>query len=427
MNFYFIGIKGTGMSALACYLSDLGHNIKGCDVTRYIFTQKTLDEHFIPYEDYENMDYQNFEYIVLGNAFKSNHLIQQLKKDNKTILTYQQILSQLSDNHRSIAVCGTHGKTTTTHMIKQLFSEHMCSYIIGDGIGKGINNPEYFVFEACEYQDNFLNYHPNIVVLTNIDFDHVDYFKNQEQYNHSFLSFLNNTKDFVVLNQDDAYSHAIQHFISAPVYTYGIDSNCNIRAIDITYSVNGVYFSIKFNDEIFSGLSLPIYGKHLFYDALASIAVGLILGESIDKIIDNLNQFKPAKRRFNVLEINSNVIVDDYGHHPDEINKTLESIKQKYPSKSIQIIFHPDRSSRIAYFFSRYISIFKQFEKVYIIPFIGTKQGSDEEQLINDFVKIPNITILNDELFEKTYKNTVFLFTGSKDMTGHIKRLSETL
>ena len=211
MNIYLIGIKGTGMSALACLLSDLGHHVRGSDVTRYIFTEEKLKEKGILCDSLKNPNYKDYPYVVLCNTFWKQSVVEQLKKENKTIFTYQEMIRYLSNQTPSIAICGTHGKTTSALMIETMLSDKQtCSSIIGDGEGKGKKDADYFIFEACEYEDNFLNYTPNIIVLSNIDFDHVDYFKNQKQYNQSFLTFLNQCKDFVIINQDDAITAALK-------------------------------------------------------------------------------------------------------------------------------------------------------------------------------------------------------------------------
>lgn len=427
MKYYFIGIKGTGMSALACYLKDLGYDVSGCDVNRYIFTQDNLDRHHILYDDFSSPHYQDYDCIILGNAFQNHTWIDKLTKKQKLVVSYQEILNQLSTIYPSIAICGTHGKTTTSHMIHTVFFHHQCSCIIGDGYGCARQNPEYFIFEACEYQDNFLNYRPNIIVLTNIDFDHVDYFKNQEQYNQSFCQFLNQAKDFVLLNNDDLNSESIKKSISKPVFTYGIDKPSDVMASNVVYDSKGTTFSIIYQQQKYENLHLPIYGQHLFYDALASIALGLILNEPIAFIIHQLENFTPAKRRFNIYQKNSNVIVDDYGHHPKEIKLTIQSIKQKYPTKTLKIIFHPDRSSRIAYFFDNYLTVFRQADSTFIIPFINTQKESNEEKLLQSFCKHPRIQLFSDTFYQHDYENTVFLFTGSKDMHDNIQKLLDIL
>ena len=190
MNIYMVGIKGSGMSALAQILKDLNHNVKGADVDHYLFTEKKLHEKEITIESFENMNYEDCDIIIVGNAF-----IDKFSFKNKKIISYQQALSLISDKFFSIAVCGTHGKTTITNMIKHILS-NFCgvSYLVGDGSGKANINDKYFIYEACEHKDHFLSYSPNIIVCSNVDYDHVEYFSNKKQYKSSFKSIISTTE-----------------------------------------------------------------------------------------------------------------------------------------------------------------------------------------------------------------------------------------
>lgn len=188
-------------------------------------------------------------------------------------------------------------------------------------------------------------------------------------------------------------------------------------AKEVVFNEQGVSFIIEYHNQRSERMILPIYGKHLFYDALSSIALGLILHQDLKTMIQSLSFFKPAHRRFNISEVQDNVIVDDYGHHPFEIQQTILSIKQKYPHKKLKVVFHPDRYSRIQYFYQQYVDIFQTIDEVYIIPFIGTLPHSKEEALLTQFLKYPNIHFIQKDIFEKEYHDVVFLFTGSKDMS----------
>ena len=178
------------MAGLALIIKGLGHEVAGCDINKDLFTQRFLLENNIEIQDIENMDYSNSDIIVLGNAYLDKYSF-----NDKKVITYQELLSTIVDKYYSIAVCGTHGKTTTTNMIKQVLSDfYLTSYLIGDGQGYAHPLAEYFVFEACEHKDHFLSYHPDIVVCLNVDYDHVEYYKNKKQYKESFINFLNKSK-----------------------------------------------------------------------------------------------------------------------------------------------------------------------------------------------------------------------------------------
>ena len=183
MNIYMVGIKGSGMAGLAQILFDLGHNVKGSDSSNYVFTEEKLKEKGIEIESLDNMNYKDSDIIIIGNSFIGTYDF-----INKKTISYQEALSYLNDKYYSIAVCGTHGKTTTTNMIKHVLSStYDISYLVGDGQGKAYPNGNFFVYEACEHRRHFLSYNPDIIVCTNIDYDHVDYYKNKEEYKKAFF------------------------------------------------------------------------------------------------------------------------------------------------------------------------------------------------------------------------------------------------
>jgi UDP-N-acetylmuramate--alanine ligase len=178
MKYYFVGIKGTGMSALALIIKDLGNEVVGADINKPLFTEKELLNNDIVIESLDDMHYQDCDIIVVGNTF-----VDKFTFDNKEVMTYQELLSYIADKYYSIAVCGTHGKTTITNMIKHVLSDiDNVSYLVGDGTGKAYKDSKYFVFEACEHRDHFLSYFPDMIVCDNVDYDHVEYFKTKRQY-----------------------------------------------------------------------------------------------------------------------------------------------------------------------------------------------------------------------------------------------------
>ncbi len=413
------------MAAIACLLSDLGHQVEGCDVSRYIFTEKELKKRNISIDSFDNFTIKPCDYVIIGNSFENyRHYF-----DSNKVLTYQEVIAYLSNKHFSVAVCGTHGKTTTSHMVYQTLKEtNKCSTIIGDGYGKATKDCNTFVFEACEYKDNFLNYTPNIILVTNIDYDHVDYFKTNQQYVDSFINFINNAKNFALINNDDVNSNKIKDQIKIKYYTYGIDNKSDVQASNILYLENGISFDIKYGNITYKNLFVPLFGKHIFYDALSCIALSLILQKSIHSTIKNLSLFKHPSRRFNVIECHyNNIIVDDYGHHPLEIQNTINAIKQKYNYEKLIIIFHPDRASRIDYFFKQYIEVFSQANKTFVIPFLNVENDKQEQDIIKRFSFVENIEVFDDNFFNNSYKNTIFLFTGSKDMSQYIRQLLNIL
>lgn len=409
MKYYFVGIKGSGMAGLALIIKGLGYEVAGCDINKDLFTQRCLLENNIEIQDIENMDYSNSDIIVLGNAYLDKYTF-----NDKKVITYQELLSTIVDKYYSIAVCGTHGKTTTTNMIKQVLSDfYLTSYLIGDGQGYAHPLTEYFVFEACEHKEHFLSYHPDIVVCLNVDYDHVEYYKNKKQYKESFRKFLNQAKEKVIINSSLSYKRN-------QCVSFGFN-NSSIKAKNVRYTEKGIYFNLYVNKEYIKDVFLPFYGKHMLINSLACIACCSYLKIPTTNILESLKKYKNAGRRYNISFFNSNVIIDDYGHHPTEIKSTILAIKQEFNDKNIVVIYHPDRPKRLTTFLEDYKKAFNSVDKVYVLPFINdSEEGRKAIDLLVDDNKINRFS----DSFYKEYKNTVFLFTGSKEMVNIIKKLS---
>lgn len=400
------------MSGLAQILYDLKNEVRGCDVKDSLFCEEKLVEKGIIIDDFDNMNYQDSDVIIVGNVFINKYSFEQ-----KEVLTYQEALSLISEKYYSIAVCGTHGKTTITNMIKHVLSTIFpISYLIGDGQGKAASNAKYFIFEACEHKEHFLSYHPNMIVCSNIDYDHVEYYKNKKTYKKTFYKFFENAKNVIIINNSIKYKN------SSKSITYG-ENKSNIRADNIIFNEEGVLFSLFVNGKEYKNITLPIYGKHMLYDALACISCCYLLNVEVDTIIDRLKTYQSAKRRYNLTYINDNVIVDDYGHHPEEIKATIESIKQQFKNKDLYIIYHPDRPKRLTCFLYKYEKVFKQAKKTFILPFLN--MDKEKENALKAIIDNKKIVLYNDKEFMKKYNNTVFLFTGSKEMKKQIKELIE--
>lgn len=416
MKYYIVGIKGSGLCGMAQILYDLGNEVKGADVSQEIFTEYNLKDKNIEIESLDDMHYQDSDLIIVGNAFLNKYDF----KDKKTI-TYQEMLSNLNDAFYSIAVCGTHGKTTTTNMIKHVLSNfEKTTYLVGDGQGHGEQKAKYFVYEACEHRDHFLSYHPNMIVCSNIDFDHVEYFSSKKQYRQSFKTFFKQCKDILVLNDSIDYKDDN----NKNILSYGLN-NASLKAKNVKYDENGIKFDLIYQNEIYSNLHLPFYGKHMLLDSLACISCLTALGYDITKTIDILKTYKEAGRRYNITFVKNNVIIDDYGHHPKEIESTINAIKQEFTNKKLITVYHPDRPKRLTYFLNKYINVFNKTEKTFVLPFLHM----DEEgtNAINSIIDNKKIFAFNNELFINNYENHIFLFTGSKEMRPLINKLINNL
>lgn len=397
-----LGIKGSGMSALAILLSEYGFEVSGCDTLEYVFTQECLDEHNIKY--YGDIVEDDYDFVIKGNSYD-------LKYSFKCpVYRYVDVLRYLSCRYYSIAVCGSHGKTTTTGMLATILKDK-CGYLIGDGSGYLKEESKYFVFEACEYKRNFLNYKPNVILINNIDLDHIDYFDSIDDYVSAFLEFSSNAKDVVIVNGDDIHLSGFKDVIK---FGFGSDNDIVIR--DYIQSNESARFSLCYKGKVYSDIELNLYGKHQVYDAVGAICVGLYLNESVDVIISNLRDYKFNNRRFNESLYGSNIIVDDYGHQPNQLIATYTSLKIKYPDKQIVCIFKPDRYSRLFYFKDEFVRALYMFDEAYICDFPACSKNDLTFPFSATSLVDNKITFFdeNDYSVFKDKENTVFLVTSSK-------------
>lgn len=409
-----LGIKGSGMAALATLLSSLGLDVSGCDREEYIFTQDLLDEKGIRY--YSDIVDGDYDFIIKGNSYECDY------KFSCPVYKYIDVLRYLSCRYNSIAVCGSHGKTTTTGMLSTILKDK-CIYLIGDGSGGGIKD-DYFVFEACEYKRNFLSYNPSYILITNIELDHIDYYKDIEDYVSAFLSFKERARSKVIVNGDDEYLSTFKGCLK-----YGFNE-CNDLVIkDYVQTSEGASFSLCYKGKMYDDIHLNLYAKHQIYNAVGSIFIAMLLGENIDVIINNLSLYKVNKRRFNIEEIGSNIIVDDYGHQPSQIKATLESLKIKYKDKKMVCIFKPDRYSRLFYFKENFIDVLSLFDESYICNFPSCS-SNDLSFPFSPFCLVGDgIKFFDEKDFSifRQRENTVFLVTSSKYVNNIKEGIKEML
>lgn len=417
MKYYFIGIKGSGMSALAMLLKDCGHEVIGSDVEEYIFTQVELSKRGISIFNF-NCNNFNSEYIVIiGHNFidSDNEEVVKAKRENKWY-EYNDFISELIKQYYSIAVCGTHGKTTTTSLVSLILNEiDECGYLIGDGSASLSALSNYFVFEACEHKEHFLKYKSNIILITNIDYDHVDYYKSKEDYIKAFHKFIDNAIDRVIVNGDDANMAQLKGTIK-----YGLEDYNDYIAKNVKEDEKGISYDLYNRENFIKRVSFPFFGHHMVYNTLGAISVGLTLDINIDRIVQGVKKFNGVKRRFNEIKIEDNVYIDDYAHHPKEIASTINSVRQKYPNKKIVAFFRGDRYSRVQYFASDIATSLAKADDCYVLPFplcSEKEEGIDIDEtylsLFNEKIKFLN----NDEYIKiSSYDNCVYVFMSSKNM-----------
>ncbi|MBR3049167.1 MAG: UDP-N-acetylmuramate--L-alanine ligase [Bacilli bacterium] len=433
MKYYCIGIKGTGMSTLAQILSDLGNEVSGYDDARgHKFTQEGLEERNIPiYYDHDH-EIDKDTIVTYSVAFSTNHPeMKRVKELGLTIKKYNEIMGDIVDMFDTIGVSGTHGKTTTSSLIRHIIEDKMeCNYFIGAGDGHASPDNKYFVVESDEFNRHFTAYHPKYSIITNIEAEHLECYKDIDDIRDTFEIFANNTKDLVVANGDNEEVRKINY--NTKVKFFGFNEDNDIVIKNMKLEDTGSEFDIYVNNELFGHFDIPLYGEHMVLDAAAAIALTKELGFTKDEIHASLETFVNAKRRFAEEKINGSIIIDDYAHHPTEIKVTLEAIKQKYPNKKLIVVFVPNTYSRTKDFTDEFVKAFNIADKAYLTDIDANREDPKDYPGITSYTiidKLNNGDIISIEEINKLKdnKDDVVCFMGCAYVDGILNAYKDLL
>lgn len=407
------------MSALAQILHDMDYHVQGSDVEKHFFTQIALEQSGIKILPFNKDNIQPGMTIIAGNAFPDTHEeIQRAMELGLPIVRYHRFLGDFMENFTSVAITGAHGKTSTTGLLAHVIKgARPTSFLIGDGTGKGDKEGEYFVFEACEYRRHFLSYFPDYAIMTNIDFDHPDYFANLEDVFSAFQEMSWQVKKGIIACGDDEQLQKIQ--AKVPVVFYGFAEENDFQARNVVKSINGTTFDVFVRNTFYHTFSIPAYGDHNVLNALGVIA--LCNYEGIDaKIIEaQLNTFQGVKRRFSEKQVAGQVIIDDYAHHPTEIKATIEAANQKYPDREIIAVFQPHTFTRTQTFLQEFADSLRLADKVYLCEIFGSARENHGKLSIENLrEKIDGAEIITEEDTSELTKheNGVIIFMGAGDI-----------
>ena len=363
-HIHFVGIGGAGMIGIAYLLLRKGYKVSGSDInkSKTLSNLKKIGAKVFYAHNERNVG--KADLVVTSSAIKnSNPEYRIAKRKGITIIPRAQMLGSLMRGYESIAIAGSHGKTTTTSMIANIFSEALLSptYIVGGkvlGIGKNseLGSGNHLIAEADESDGSFLHLQPDVGVFTNIDNDHLSYYENDiEKLLNSFQMFAENIPFYgaLIINNDDTNVRKVAKNISRRQISFGFSSKSDYQIINAIYKNNYQTFNLVNNVLQKKYLfSLPMPGKHNLYNAAAAIAASLEEGIPIKSIQKGLKNFKGVSRRFErhklIIKKKNLILIDDYGHHPEEIRSTINAIHQAFPKKKICMIFQPHRYTRTA-------------------------------------------------------------------------------
>ncbi|MCC4721492.1 UDP-N-acetylmuramate--L-alanine ligase [Salinicoccus sp. RF5] len=429
-KYHFIGIKGAGMSALAQVLHDLGHEVQGADIEKEVFTEHQLRDKGISILPFDEANIVEGYTYIAGNAFGDDHLeISAAREKGYPVIRYHEFLSQFMSQFTSIAVTGAHGKTSTTGLLSHVMNGDVdTTFLIGDGTGFGLEDSKYFTFESCEYKRHFLSYHPDYAIITNIDFDHPDYFRDLQDVIDAFTEMAGQVKKAVIAYGGDSHTRKMSY--NVPVYFYGIGEGYDISASNIEVLSKGTRFDVSVEGEHLDTFTIPMYGDHHVLNSLAVIAVGYLEDLDMENIKKAFMTFGGVKRRFSETFRNGMVIVDDYAHHPKEIQATLETARKKYSGREIITVFQPHTFSRTEKFLNEFAEALSGSDKAYIVDIFGSAREDAGALTSRDLVDlIPDAELLAEGDIEKlnSHEEAVIIFMGAGDIQKYEKRFTELL
>ena len=430
MKYYCIGIKGSGMSTLAQILYDLGNSVSGYDDHKgYKFTQKGIDDRNIKIYYGHDHDIDKDTIVTYSVAFKPDHPeMIRVRELGLTVKPYSEIMGDVIDMFESIGVSGTHGKTTTSSIIRHIL-EHSagCNYFIGAGDGHATKDNKYFVVESDEFNKHFLHYKPTYSIITYIEEEHMECYKDLDDIKESFTKFANQTKDLVIANGDLENIRSLK--IDKTLY-YGFNDNNDIVIKDAITTDKGSMFKLYDGDNLIGEFYIPLYGMHNVMNATAAILMAIYLKIDINKIKEALETFVNAARRFVLIEEKKNVIIDDYAHHPTEIKATLKAARNKYKDKKIIAIFKPNVYSRFVNFKDQYIEAFNEADYTYLTKVESNRERYEDyvgydSNIITDVCS--NCSLLNEKDMSvlKEYKDVCFVVMSCADVANIIDVLKE--
>ncbi|MGM0879994.1 MAG: UDP-N-acetylmuramate--L-alanine ligase [Bacillota bacterium] len=379
---HFIGIGGYGMSAIARVMLEMGYKVTGSDVARQELTEKLAANGASIYIGHEPEHVKGADLVVYSTAISKDDVERKAAEAlNIPVLHRSQMLARLMNIGKGIAVAGAHGKTTTSSMIALVMESCNAdpTYIIGGEIvnlgtnakaGKG----EYVVAEADESDGSFLQYHPTLAIVTNIEPDHLENYDGDfGKLKAAYVQFLQQVKTggkAIVCADDETVTELIPQVYQgtadpSQLVTYGIDGDADYKAGNIELGDRRVSFTMTYKGAQLGAIELSVPGRHNVYNAMATVITCLEAGLSFDEVAKAIRLFRGAKRRFQVLgEVNDILVIDDYAHHPTEIRATISAAKAT--GKRIVAVFQPQRYTRTFFLFEQFSRAFPEADEVII-------------------------------------------------------------
>jgi UDP-N-acetylmuramate--alanine ligase len=376
-NVYFIGIGGIGMSAIAHYFASNGKQVAGYDKTPSQIT-KTLEGKGVAIHFEDALDNIPIPFlkkeetlIVYTPAIPENHLeLNYFFEHNFRVLKRAEILGKITENTFCLAVAGTHGKTTTSSILGHIMAQVNATSFLG-GISENYNSnlilgdDKISVVEADEYDRSFLQLSPDIACVTSMDADHLDIYGDSDALNTSFVEFTKEVSETLIVAKG----------LPLKGLTYAINEPSDYEAFNLKIESGKYIFDVKTPSTEIQNIEFSLPGRHNVMNALAALAMADVYGVSLENIKHSLSTFKGVKRRFSYkIKTEDFVLIDDYAHHPAEINAVESSIREMYPNETILVIFQPHLFSRTRDFIDDFASALSKFDEVLLLDIYPARE-----------------------------------------------------
>lgn len=387
---HFVGIGGTGMSGIAEILSNMGFEVKGSDLNKSDYTKRLEKTGIKVFYSHNEKNIENADVLVVSTAIKEdNPEWKEAVRRHIPVIPRGEMLAELMRMKHGIAISGTHGKTTTTSIAASVMCEASLdpTVIIGGivstyGTNALLGESRFLLAEADESDGSFLNLSPIYTVITNIDRDHMDYYGTMDVLKEKFTEFANKVPFFgasIICLEDENVRRIVPN-LKKRVITYGFTPNCDIYAKEIEISKGFSSFHVNANGKDLGKVTLNVPGKYNILNSLAIIALGMELEIDIDIIKKGISAYNGTKRRAEVIgKLNNCIAITDYAHHPVEVDRTLEALKDFYKPERLICVFQPHRYTRTKELFESFTGCFYKADKLILLPIYSAGENPIDE------------------------------------------------
>ena len=443
---HFVGIGGIGMSGIAEVMHAFGYNVQGSDIVNNQNIKRLRKKGIKTFLGHSKNNVKNVNILVVSSAIKKNNPeIHYSKEKNIKIYKRSEMLSSLMNFKESIAISGTHGKTTTTSLISAVLENAKFdpTTIIGGIVNAykstaRIGKSKWMVVEADESDGSLSNFFPKIGVITNINKEHMDFYQSYNKLQNNFYQFIKNIPfdGLAVLCKDNlGVKKLIKKITNRNFITYGFFKDSDLRALNVSFNKTSSCFDVEikqnflFKKEIIKGIKLNMLGKHNVLNCLAAICVAKILNIKTENIKKSFKKFKGIKRRFTLIDTIAGVkIFDDYAHHPEEIKSTLDLVQILKPKNTV-IVFQPHRYSRFGNLYNNFKKVLKNCDKLIVADVYPAGETSvnslSKEKFVKDINRLKNnlavplnkISDLPKIIKKNTRFGDIVIFIGAGDIS----------